>query len=157
LQGESLTVAARKSEQLALVASVTQDVASQVKDQRLVNTIEQKQIVLGLKQRVLSRVAGQESLKSSGFSDLMLALASTHEHGIWLTQINLNGQEISIEGAALESSSVPKWLNNLGTSEYFIGREFATTRLYRDPQQQLFFVLDSQYSELNTEMSADER
>ena len=157
LQAESVALAARKAEKSALVASLAQKLATRVKDQQLVNNIEQKQITLRLKGRVLSELAGQESLKASGFSGLMLALASTSETGIWLTQIKLNGRKFSIEGGALESSSVPKWLANLGTTEFFIGQEFATTRMYRDPQQQLFFVLDSQYSDLSEGGSADER
>jgi len=156
LQAEFVAASARKAEKSALLASFTQEVAARGDDQQRVNSIEQKQITLRLKGRVLSELAGQESLKSSGFSALMLALASTSEHGIWLTQINLNGREISIEGAALESSSVPKWLASLGTTEFFIGREFATTSIYRDSQQQLFFVLDSQYSDLGLGESADE-
>lgn len=153
LQADFSAVAARKSQQSAVVASIKQEIAAREKDQQLIDSIEQKQIVLRLKQRVLSELAGQESLKSSGFSGLMLALASAHEHGIWLTRLNLNGREIIMEGGALESSSVPKWLDNLGATEYFKDREFAATRMYRDQQQQLFFVLGSH---LDIGMSADE-
>ncbi|MFT5675441.1 MAG: hypothetical protein ACI808_001372, partial [Paraglaciecola sp.] len=116
-------------------------------DQKLLDEIEQNQIVLRLKRRVMNEINGQEDLKSNGFSQLMLDLASNHESGLWLTRINLNERKTIIEGAALESSSIPKWVNKLSLSEYFKGQEFAATRLYRNEEQQLFFILASDYAD----------
>jgi Tfp pilus assembly protein PilN len=157
LQTESATVKSRSAELSAQVASIEQEGAVQEKDQKIVDSIEQKQIFLRLKERVLDELAGQDNLKSNGFSDLMLALASKNENGVWLTHIKLNGRDISIEGATSESSNVPKWLDTLGTTEFFKGQEFAATRMSRDQEGQLVFVLSSQLSDVNAGANTDER
>ena len=50
---------------------------------------------------------------------------------------------VLIEGAATDSAIVPKWLSSLGQTDYFRGQEFADTRLYRDSEQQLNFVIST--------------
>ena len=73
----------------------------------------------------------------------MLDLASHSQDQLWLTRINLNGTSVVIEGAATDSFIVPKWLGLLGKTDYFKGQEFSDTRLYRDPEQQLNFVIST--------------
>jgi hypothetical protein len=48
-----------------------------------------------------------------------------------------------MEGAATDSAIVPKWLISLGQTDYFRGQEFSDTRLYRDSDQQLKFVIST--------------
>jgi hypothetical protein len=50
---------------------------------------------------------------------------------------------VLMEGAATDSAIVPKWLISLGQTDYFRGQEFSDTRLYRDPDQQLKFVIST--------------
>jgi Tfp pilus assembly protein PilN len=110
-------------------------------DVKLLDEAEQKQRIIDLKKRVLDELTGREGLKSIGFSHLMLDLANNHQPGLWLTSISLNGRSVTIEGAADESSIVPRWLGSLGLTDYFKGQEFADTRLYRDADQLLNFVV----------------
>jgi hypothetical protein len=55
----------------------------------------------------------------------------------------LNGMSVVMEGAATDSSIVPRWLSSLGQTDYFRGQEFSNTRLYRDSEQQLNFVIST--------------
>ena len=147
LQGEFAELSSQKKQQSQLVKNLLEELDKRQNDQTLLDEIEQDQIVLRLKRRVMNEIVGQENLKSNGFSQLMLDLAGNHESGLWLTRINLNEHKTIIEGAALETSSIPKWVNSLGLSDYFKGQEFAATRLYRDDKQQLFFILASDYAD----------
>lgn len=50
---------------------------------------------------------------------------------------------VLIEGQATDSAIVPKWLSSLGQTDYFRGQEFSNTRLYRDSEQQINFVIST--------------
>ena len=153
LQSEFAELKSQKKQQSLLVKNMLAELGKRQNDQKLLDEIEQKQIILRIKNRVVNELNGQENLKSNGFSQLMLDLANNHESGLWLTQISLNERKTMIQGAALESSSIPKWVNNLGLSEYFKGQEFASTRLYRDEKQQLFFILASDHTDSKSGVS----
>ena len=51
-----------------------------------------------------------------------------------------------LEGAATDSSLIPKWMTSLSLTPRLKGQEFSTTKLYRDPNQQLMFTLDTKKS-----------
>ena len=108
--------------------------------------LKQVQIILqniDIEKRVLNKLSGHDKLKSNSFSTLMIDLASHNQSGLWLTHINLDGMSVLIEGAATDSAIVPKWLSSLGQTDYFRGQEFADTRLYRDSEQQLNFIIST--------------
>ena len=98
---------------------------------------------IDIEKRVLNKLSGHDKLKSNSFSTLMIDLASHNQSGLWLTHINLDGMSVLIEGAATDSAIVPKWLSSLGQTDYFRGQEFADTRLYRDSEQQLNFIIST--------------
>jgi Tfp pilus assembly protein PilN len=112
-------------------------------DPDLLKIVEEKQQTIQLKKRVLNELIGQENLKSTGFSTLMLDLAGHSLNGLWLTHIDLNGMSITIKGATTDSAFMPKWLSSLGQTEYFKGQKFSDTRLYRDSEEQLNFVVST--------------
>jgi Tfp pilus assembly protein PilN len=112
-------------------------------DPDLLKIVEEKQQTIQLKKRVLNELVGQENLKSTGFSTLMLDLAGHSLNGLWLTHIDLNGMSITIKGATTDSAFMPKWLSSLGQTEYFKGQNFSDTRLYRDSEEQLNFVVST--------------
>jgi Tfp pilus assembly protein PilN len=143
-----------KQQQIILVKELQSAVDNIKVDPKLLEQVQKKQQLIALKKRVLNELAAQEELKSIGFSNLMLELASHHHKGLWLTHINLDGMSVVIEGAATDSAIVPKWLSSLGQIDYFRGQEFANTRLYRDSEQQLNFFI-STGKELIAEQGSD--
>ncbi len=143
LQSEVAVLVGNKQQQKILVSELKSALENIKIDLGLVEKVEEKQKLIRLKQRVLNELAGQEDLKSIGFSKLMIDLANHSQRELWLTRINLNGTSVVMEGAATDSFIVPKWLGLLGKTDYFKGQEFSNTRLYRDSEQQLNFVIST--------------
>jgi Tfp pilus assembly protein PilN len=132
-----------KQQQAILVKELQNTVDNLKVDPVLLQQVEKNQLLVSLKKRVLNELAGQQQLKSGGYSNLMVDLARHHQSGLWLTHINLNGISVVMEGTATDSALVPKWLSSLGQTDYFSGQEFADTRLYRDSEKQLNFIIST--------------
>ena len=132
-----------KQQQKIVVKELQSAVDKLIIDPKLLRQVAKNQQLISLKKRVLNELASLEGLKSNGFSSLMIDLASHNQSGLWLTHINLDGMSVLMEGAATDSAIVPKWLISLGQTDYFRGQEFSDTRLYRDPDQQLNFVIST--------------
>ena len=143
LRTEISALGTNKKQQQMLVNELKIAVGNLKLDPNLLEKVKEKQQLIRLKERVLNKLAGQEDLKSIGFSQLMIELASYNQSGLWLNHINLNGMSVMLKGAATDSASVPKWLNSLGQIDYFKGQEFSDTRLYRDSDEQLNFVIST--------------
>ena len=141
IKDEFAKIEQSKQQQTLLISEMQVALDNIQIDQKLLNRVDKNQQIISHKKRILSEISGQEQLKTNGFSKLMIDLARHHHAGLWLTHINLNGLNVMIEGAANESAIIPKWLSTLGQTEYFKGQEFADTRLYRNSDQQLNFVI----------------
>jgi Tfp pilus assembly protein PilN len=143
LKSEVAKIEQNEQQQRLLIEELQNTVDNQEIDPELLKQVEINQQLVSLKKRVLNKLSGHEGLKSSGFSKLMIDLASHNQNGLWLTHISLNGMSVVMEGATINSALVPKWLSSLGQTDYFRGQEFADTRLYRDAEQQLNFVIST--------------
>ena len=134
----------QKNQQQKIIINEYKSAVDNLKvDPKLIIQVEKKQQSIRHKNNVLNKLAGQKDLKSIGFANLMIDLANHSPSGLWLTRINLDGINVIMEGAAADSAIIPKWLNSLGQTDYFEGQEFANTRLYRDSEQQLIFVVST--------------
>lgn len=129
------------SNQQTLLNSLIAEISNVSADQKLLDQVNNKQLQVNLKKRVYAELTGKEQTKSAGFAQLMVDLAEYHHRDVWLKRIYLNEQNVSIEGGASQSVSIPVWVNKLSQSDFFKGQEFSTTRIYRDDEQQLNFVL----------------
>jgi hypothetical protein len=148
MQQQDLIAVATLSEQqknrhLNLVSDLQTELAYANKAPKLLLDVEQSMQMLAIKKRILLELQGQEDLKTNGFAQLMLELSENHQNGLWLSHISLNGRTVQLEGSAIESSLVPKWLNKLGETAYFRGQEFSETRLFRNEEQQINFIIAS--------------
>jgi len=132
-----------KQQQKLLVNELQNALDKQKVDPILLKQVQKILQNIDIEKRVLNKLSGHDKLKSNSFSTLMIDLASHNQSGLWLTHINLDGMSVLIEGAATDSAIVPKWLSSLGQTDYFKGQEFADTRLYRDSEQQLNFVIST--------------
>jgi Tfp pilus assembly protein PilN len=142
-KSEITNIEQNKQQQKLLVDELKIAVDNLKVDPNLIKQVEKKQQLINLKKRILSELVGQEGLKSTGFANLMVELASHNQGELWLTHINLNGISVVMEGAATDSTLIPKWLSFLGQTDYFSGQEFADTRLYRDSEKQLNFIIST--------------
>ncbi len=94
-------------------------------------------------QQLNQELKGQSGNQQQNFSTLMLALAEYHEPTISLSSIRVDNGQVRFEGATDNSASVPAWLASLSQSQWFSAREFSQTRIYRDKDGQLQFVIGS--------------
>lgn len=84
--------------------------------------------------------------RSAGFSAPLDALAERHLGGVWLSAIRFEqgGRDLLLEGASQQPDLLPGYLNSLGRSPAFAGRQFARFDLDRDEAGVLRFRLASQ-------------
>lgn len=101
-------------------------------------------------QRLADHLQALDTQRSSGFSPLLQALADRHPpRGLWLTHIRLQagGSDLALHGLSQDQELLPLYLQSLGLSTAFSGREFARFDLQRDQQDLLRFRLASRASE----------
>lgn len=91
----------------------------------------------------LQVLAGQQR---SGFVAPLQALAEQHPpHDLWLNSIRLSegGSQMRLQGSSREQELLPQYLQRLGQSPVFKGREFARFDIRRGEDQLLRFDLSS--------------
>lgn len=91
------------------------------------------------------------SQRSIGFVAPLQALAEQHPpSGLWLTAINLDagGSQLRLRGRSQNQELLPEYLQRLGQSAVFKGREFAHFDVQRGDDQLLRFDLSSQVGAL---------
>ncbi len=141
VKADLMAIEVQKQQVEDRLVELNETLASRTKDPKLLAAIESKQLEVSLKQRVIDELSGQEQFKSNGFAGLMSGLAEHHLDGLWLTRIQLDENQVMLEGGATDSSLIPQWMTQLSLTERLRGQEFFTTKLYRDPNQQLMFTL----------------
>ncbi|WP_299072266.1 hypothetical protein [uncultured Paraglaciecola sp.] len=156
LKADLTKVQHNKQQQELLVNELQNALDNRKVDPKLLKQVQESQQLIDLKKRVLNELTAQEQLKSKGYSNLMLDLASYNQNGLWLQRITLDGARVVIEGAATDSTLVPKWLSFIGKTDYFNGQKFADTRLYRDAEQQLNFAISTGNPELQEKEGSNE-
>lgn len=83
--------------------------------------------------------------RSIGFSPALDALAERHVRGVWLNTIRIEqgGGQLLLEGFGQTPALLPGYLDSLGRSPAFAGRQFARFDLDRDEAGTLRFRLSS--------------
>lgn len=91
------------------------------------------------------------SQRNIGFVAPLQALADQHPpSGLWLTSINLaaGGTQMRLRGRSQNQELLPEYLQRLGQSTVFKGREFARFDVQRGDDQLLQFDLSSRVEDL---------
>jgi len=82
---------------------------------------------------------------SGGFSPQLIGLARARLNGLWLTRIEVSGEELALQGVALSEELIPRYLRRLGTENVFAGTAFEQARIERaDEGEELRFELRTQ-------------
>lgn len=126
------------------------EVSERKQSPRLLREVIDLKEQLKIKRRLQTSLLKQENFKLNGFSQLMSDLARHHHDDMWLTEINVYGEVTRFVGVTLQSAAVPEWLDNLSSSEFFSGQTFSQTKLYRDTDGQLNFILSSKPNQKDT-------
>lgn len=98
-------------------------------------------------QRLTDYLKALDAQRSAGFAALLQGLADRHPpQGLWLTRIRLQagGDALSLQGLTQDQELLPLYLQSLGQSSAFSGRDFARFDLQRDDRDLLRFRLSSQ-------------
>lgn len=131
-------------------------------------SFKEPQLDLGLPQELARFESGNQQLqrlgahlrlldeeRGQGFVAPLQALAEQHPEGLWLTRIALHqgGTSMRLEGLSQDQELLPPYLQSLGQSETFKGRQFAQFNLQRDAAGLLQFSLGSR---VESEEAGDE-
>ncbi len=98
-------------------------------------------------QRLIGYLQVLASQRSTGFVAPLQALADHHPaSGLWLSGIGLSagGTHMRLQGRSQDQELLPQYLQRLGQSPVFQGRDFARFELQRGDDQLLHFDLSSQ-------------
>lgn len=98
-------------------------------------------------QRLVAYLQLLGSQRSAGFVAPLAALTEQHPpSGLWLNGISLRegGRHIRLQGRSQDQELLPAYLQRLGQSAVFSGREFARFDVQRGDDQLLRFDLSSQ-------------
>lgn len=127
-----------------MLSEATEAMTSRQVDTALQQQLDQLQIDVDAKKRILNELAQRDQYKTGGYANLMLSLARHSQTDLWLTNIDIQTQGLLLEGVTLSSDAVPKWLKKLSNIPFFDGKGFADVKLYRDKKDRLSFLLSSQ-------------
>lgn len=97
-------------------------------------------------QRLIGYLQVLASQRQSGFVGPLQALAEQHpQSGLWLSAISLTagGRDMRLQGHSQDQELLPQYLQRLGQSPLFQGREFARFDVQRGEDQLLRFDLSS--------------
>ncbi len=148
---QQLQAASQASEQAARqaeaeLASLRQTFREPQADPRLPQRLAELEAGNRQLQQLAAHLQGLLAERSGGFSGALDALAERHLSGVWLSAIRLEqgGRELLLEGASQQPELLPGYLDSLGRSPAFAGRQFARFDLDRDEAGVLRFRLASQ-------------
>ncbi|WP_115720063.1 PilN domain-containing protein [Gallaecimonas mangrovi] len=82
---------------------------------------------------LLTRVDELNQLPQDGFSPVLQALAESTVNGLWLNDIRIEGQQLSLTGHAFKAPLVMQWLQGFASQPALAGRQFG--RLAMDQQK----------------------
>lgn len=81
---------------------------------------------LNAREQLTRHLQGGEHKTLMSYSALLTDLARYHQPNLWLTEINVAQQAISLTGKTTQPASIAKWLTQLRSSPYFAGKAFST-------------------------------
>lgn len=106
---------------------MTAQIGARKRDPRLLEELGRVQADLDAGAEVLAVLQGGALGNTAGYSDYLRAFARQSFDGLWLTGFSIAGagQEVTIEGRALQAELVPDYLKRLNRESIMQGRAFA--------------------------------
>jgi hypothetical protein len=145
--GQSLAAAeAAAQEQETLLAAAKSSFVEPQLDDRLPDELAASETGNRQLQRLIAYLQVLSDQQSAGFVAPLTALAEHHpQGGLWLNGIHLadGGLQLRLQGRSQNQQLLPQYLDALGRSPVFKGREFARLDVQRGEDQLLDFDLSS--------------
>ncbi len=94
------------------------------------------------KQALLSYLTHQDFGNQKGFSNTLLTFSNQKINNVWLTRFSLlnGGQEITLQGEAVQSSQIPLYIDSLGESAHFHGKQFSVFQLQQPADNAKYYT-----------------
>jgi hypothetical protein len=101
------------------------------KSEALENDVKKMEAELRSLQQVSATLHQGEFGNTKGFAEYLRALSRQVVHGVWLTGFNVQGagNEIGIQGRALQPELVPAYLNRLKREQVMQGKSFSSLEM----------------------------
>ena len=143
---QQLLAEAQASEQESVLATAKAGFVEPQLDPQLPAEVAARQAENGQLQGLLNYLRVLAEQQNAGFVVSLQALAEHHPQGrLWLTGIHLDqgGTQLRLQGRAQSQQLLPGYLDALGRSPVFSGREFARLDVERSEDGLLDFDLSS--------------
>lgn len=122
---QEVTSAIRQLEQVrAQAASIPRELAVENE----LRVLEQQLSALAAASQLSEQGSG---LRAQGYADHLLAFARQHLDGVWLRGVTIEGEQIALEGSAVDPEYVPRYLQRLAREPQFTGARFQTVKITR--------------------------
>lgn len=111
--------------------SLTTQLSARKVDATLEKRLATQRAEVRTRQQVYEWLRTHTAAEENGVSEYLRALARQTVDGVWLTRfaVDSRGSNLRIEGRALTSDLVPRYLGRLGEDDLLKGRAFATVAL----------------------------
>jgi len=93
-------------------------------DAKLQSEVSQLERKLQLRQQAVALLTAESDAGARGFSDRLVTLSRHAIEGLWLTTIDMTGDQVSLEGRTVSAEKLPRWMSSLRSEPSFSGSAF---------------------------------
>ena len=131
LEKEAAQISKLLKTRIAALQAAAADKTGETKRKALESRVKSAEAELSSAQRIAEAIESSAGSDSGGFSEYLRALARQTVSGVWLTSIavDLEGDGLSLAGAALRPELVSDYIDHLRREEIFRGRSFARVEI----------------------------
>lgn len=133
------------------VQELTLAVENNVQDPVLKQQLSRLSEQLDYRHRLLTQLSNLSTVQSSGFSGFMSDLAILRDKDIRLTRITLDGETLTLNGAARYYEVIPRWIKQFEHGQSLAGREFNRLNIDRNKDGVISFVLTNKVTGAESE------
>ncbi|WP_444996349.1 PilN domain-containing protein [Aliikangiella sp. IMCC44359] len=113
------------------IISMQKELANRRKVDSIDDLLASKQNSLNSYRKILSQVGNPKQQKHTNYSLILQQLSEQPANSIWLTEIKINQQSLSLQGSSTESTAIPIYIDQLKEAAT-LKRHFDELKVERD-------------------------
>lgn len=126
-----LTAVTSQNKMLQSQVDLLQEEVSKWKpDPELIAKVDALRLDISKQHRVLEELRNRAPLRYKGFSVLLDDLADRSAPDLWLETLKVSETEMDFSGEVSSPAAFPNWLQRLGDTRSFSGRDFDEARVF---------------------------
>lgn len=102
-------------------------------DPRLGQTVAELERRLAQREQAWQWLAAEAQQSRPAYASWLLALAAAHRDGVWLNQVHLESDWMTLEGRTLDPATLPDWLKHLQHQPALNGLAFSALQMGAEP------------------------